>query len=193
MFTGIIEETGTVTQVDAKKNLAVLKIRAKSVLKGMKKGDSLLVEGVCLTATNILKGIVTFDVMRETMLKTTLGKLKAKSKVNLELALKASGRFNGHFVTGHIDDVGIVRKRITQKNNIELQISVPQKFLKYIVPKGSICLDGISLTVGQVQKNYFSVYIIPFTDKNTTLGFKKKGDCVNIETDLLAKYILNHG
>lgn len=193
MFTGIVEEIGTVTQVDAKKNLAILKVRAKNVFKGMKKGDSLSVEGVCLTVTNILKGIITFDVMRETMQKTTLGKLKAKSKVNLELALKANGRFNGHFVTGHIDDVGIVRKRITQKNSIELQISVSKKFLRYIVPKGSICLDGISLTVGQVQKNYFAVYIIPFTDKNTTLGFKKTGDCVNIETDLLAKYILNHG
>lgn len=193
MFTGIVEEIGTMTQVDVKRNLVVLKVRAKCVLKGLKKGDSLAVEGVCLTTTNIHRNILTFDVMRETMLKTTLKKLKSKDKVNLERALKANGRFNGHFVTGHIDDVGIIKRRITQKNYIELQIGLPTKFLKYIVPKGSVCLDGISLTVGQVKRGYFSVYIIPFTDKNTTLGLKKKGDKVNIETDLLAKYILNHG
>lgn len=191
MFSGIVEETGTVKRISSRKNLSILEVRAKKVLKGTKSGASIAVNGVCLTVTKIRRGVLVFDIMRETLLKTTLGDLGPKDLVNLERALKASGRVDGHFVTGHVDAVGTVNARITKENYTELRIDVPKDLMKYIVSKGSVCLDGVSLTVGAVQKTYFSVYLIPFTTEVTTLGSRKKGDKVNIETDILAKYILN--
>ena len=117
--------------------------------------------------------------------------LKPKNRVNLERAMKANGRIDGHFVSGHVDDMGRIKARITGENYTELQISTKKSIMKYIVPKGSVCLDGVSLTIGEVRKSYFSVYLIPFTLEVTTLGEMKKGDKINIETDILAKYILN--
>lgn len=191
MFSGIIEEIGTVEKMSSRMNLSVLKVRAKKVLKGIKLGASIAVDGACLTVTGIKQNVLMFDMMRETLIKTTLGSLKSKDRVNLERALKANSRIDGHFVTGHIDAVGVIRSVITKANYTEFQITIQKNLAKYIVPKGSVCLDGVSLTVGEVKKLYFSVYLIPFTKEVTTLGCKKKGDKVNIETDILAKYILN--
>lgn len=191
MFNGIIEEIGTIEQVNSKKNLAMLKVRAKKIVKGVKPGASIAVDGACLTVTGIKNNVLSFDVMRESLSKTTLGSLKNKAKVNLERALKANGSIDGHFVTGHVDAVGVIKDKITKTNYVEFKIGMTKNLARYIVPKGSICLDGVSLTVGEVRTSTFSVFLIPFTRQVTTLGFKKKGDKVNIETDILAKYILN--
>lgn len=191
MFTGIIEETGVVEGISSRTNLSVLKVRARKVLKGSKQGTSIAVNGVCLTVTGINKNILKFDIMRETLLKTNLGALRPKDRVNLERALRANGRIDGHFVSGHVDDMGLIKAKITGENYTELQISTRRDLMRYIAPKGSVCLDGVSLTVGEVRKDYFSVYLIPFTLEVTTLGDMEKGTKVNIETDILAKYVLN--
>ena len=191
MFSGIIENIGIVEKVISEKNLSVLKVRPQKAFKGVPLGASISVSGVCLTVTEIKQGVLSFDVMRESLLKTTLGSLRPKCRVNLERALKTNSRIDGHFVTGHVDSIGVVKSKITKPNYTELRINHIRNLTKYIVPKGSICLDGVSLTVGEVKKAYFSVYLIPFTKKCTILGGKKKGDTVNIETDILAKYILN--
>src|SRR3989338_5410506 len=193
MFNGIVEEIGIVDALERRRNLSVLKVRARKVLQGTKLGDSIAVEGVCLTVTDKKKNVLGFDMMRETVNKTSLGRLRRGDKVNLERALKTGARVSGHFVTGHIDDVGRVEKKVSEANYEELAIRMPKGLGKYIVPKGSVALDGVSLTVGKVGKGRFSVYLIPFTKKVTTLGSKKKGDWVNIETDILAKYVLNRG
>jgi len=193
MFSGIVEEKGRVARIDKKENLLVLHIRAKKVLKGVKVGDSISVDGVCLTITKMKRDIVSFDVMKETIDKTTFKFLRAGSAVNLEGALRVNDRLGGHFVSGHVDGVGVVQKRISKPNYEEFRIVIPKHLSRYLAPKGSVCVDGISLTLGEVKKNIFSIYIIPHTLDVTTLGEKKDGDEVNIETDLLAKYILfNH-
>lgn len=191
MFTGIVEETGVVEGIVSKKNLSVLRVRARKVLEGTTQGTSIAVNGACLTVTGRKKDVLEFDMMRETLKKTNLGTLKAKDRVNLERALKANGRVDGHFVSGHVDDMGRVKAKITGENYTELQISAKRNLMRYIAPKGSVCLDGVSMTIGEVREDYFSVYLIPFTLEVTTLGSKKKGDRINIETDILAKYILN--
>jgi riboflavin synthase len=191
MFSGIVEEIGAVRRITLEENLSVLEVRARMVLKGVKRGASMAIDGVCLTVRDIKDKVLVFDVTRETLLKTTLGFLKQGARVNLEPALKANSRIGGHFVTGHVDDIGTIRYKITRKNYTELQIALKKDIAKYIVQKGSVCLDGVSLTVGKVTKKYFTVYLIPFTLQVTTLGQKKEGDMVNIETDILAKYILN--
>ncbi len=191
MFTGIVEEIGIVKSLTHLKNLSAIEIKAKKILKGTKLGDSIAIDGVCLTVIDIARDVFSFDLMKETLSATTLGSVKKDSKVNLERALRANGRFDGHFVTGHVDQVSAIKKIIAKKNLIELQIGLTKGLAKYFVPKGSVCVDGVSLTVGEVAKDYFSVYLIPFTKKVTTLGHKKVGDKVNVETDVLAKYILN--
>ena len=191
MFNGIVEEIGVVDALERRKNLSVLKVRARKVIPGTKIGDSIAVEGVCLTVTDKKENVLTFDMMRETVDKTSLGRLRRGDKVNLERALKAGGRVSGHFVTGHVDDVGRIEGKITAANYMELSIRLPKGLGKYIGPKGSVALDGVSLTVGKVGKGRFSVYLIPFTKQVTTLGAKKKGDRVNIETDILAKYVFS--
>ena len=191
MFNGIIEEIGTIIKIEPKKNLSVLSVQARKVLKGAKQGSSIAINGACLTITDIKGNVLFFDMIRETILKTTLGSMKKGGYVNLEPALKANSRIDGHFVTGHVDDVVTVKERIDRKDYTELRIALNKKIARYIVPKGSVCLDGVSLTVGQVTKQYFAVHLIPFTKKATTLGCRSKGDRVNIETDIIAKYIVN--
>lgn len=191
MFTGIVEECGTVHSIKEKKNLFVLTVSAKKVLRGAILGGSVAVDGVCLTVVAHSNVALTFDVMKETLEKTTLRYLRIGSKVNLERPLKAANRINGHFVQGHIDDIGTITRKISQPNYIELRIAIKKSLIPFIVPKGSVCLDGISLTVGKVWDRYFSIYIIPHTLKITTLGHKGLLDKVNIETDILAKYIRN--
>ncbi len=190
MFSGIVEEYGEVVSIIEKKNLSTIKIKAQKVSRGTKPGDSIAVAGVCLTVVEIKGGVLKFDIMKETIERTTLGKLRSKKKVNLERALKMSDRISGHFVSGHVDNMETVKDIVTGPNYTELQITIRKDLAKYIVPKGSVCLDGVSLTVGEVRKTFFSVYLIPFTLEVTTLGQNRKGDRINIETDILAKYIL---
>ncbi|MCA9405103.1 MAG: riboflavin synthase [Candidatus Omnitrophica bacterium] len=191
MFTGIVEEIGTVDSITHKKNLSVLTVKAAKVLKGTKAGDSIAVNGVCLTVVRLNKTSAVFDIMKETLEKTSLADLKNRDKVNLERALRVSDRLSGHFVSGHVDAVMPIHRILEKENYTEIQIGLQKSLAKYFVPKGSVCVDGISLTVGEVKEKYFSVYLIPFTKEVTTIGTKRKGDKVNIETDILAKYILN--
>ena len=189
MFTGIVEEKGVVVSLLKRRNLVVLTVRAPKTAGGTRPGDSIAVEGVCLTVTKSQGKTLTFDVMKTTIQLTTLKSLQPGDKVNLERALNSTSRFSGHFVTGHVETVGRIREIVRQKNYVEVRISVPHIFFRYIVPKGSISVNGISLTVGDVAKDYFSVHLIPFTLRATTLENIKSKDAVNIETDILAKYI----
>ncbi len=190
MFTGIIEEQGTIEKVEKKKNLWRLTLKANKVLKQTKIGESLCVDGVCLTTVFKTKKTLSFEVMKETLRSTTLQFVNPKQKVNLERALRRGDRLGGHFLTGHIDRMGVIKKMIKKKNEVEYQIQAPRSLMRYIVLKGSVALDGISFTVGKIRNNLFSVYLIPYTLKVTTLGSKSVADFVNIETDILAKYVL---
>ena len=190
MFTGIVETTSPVLALEKKKNLFVLVVEKPADFNDIKVGDSMANDGVCLTVTAIKDGAFSFDLMKETLSATTLKNLNAGSIVNLERALKADARLGGHFVTGHVDAVGRIDDIRTLPNYVEYRIAVPKALMRYVVPKGSVAVDGISLTVGNVKKKWFAVYFIPHTLTVTTIGQKKIGDEVNIETDLLAKYIL---
>jgi len=189
MFTGIIAHMGIIRKIEAKKNLLVFSIDLGPLAKDVQLGDSVSVSGVCLTITAKKATVASFDLMKETIEKTSLQNLKAGDQVNLELALKAGSAMGGHFVTGHVDEVAVIKRIDEELNWVALNISVSKANRKYIVPKGSVTVDGISLTVGWVGKDRFQVYLIPYTLKVTTLGLKKVGDCVNIETDILAKYL----
>lgn len=193
MFTGIVEELGTVKGLTKKKNLYTLSLSAKRVVKGVKLGDSIAVNGVCLTVTSFSKTVLKFDMMRETLEASTLSRLKAKQKVNLERALKMSSRLGGHFVTGHADGIGEVIDVIHRENWTEVVVRIDKALRKFVAKKGSITVDGVSLTVGECKGNRFSVYLIPFTKDVTTFGQLKKGDQVNVEVDILARYVLNGG
>jgi riboflavin synthase len=187
MFSGIVEELGEVKNISRKGNLTLLEIKADKVLEDTKIGDSIAVNGTCLTIVKKEKDILGFEVMPETLNVTNLGALKIKEKVNLERALKVGDRLSGHFVGGHVDCLGVIQKKHYINGNLSFEIAVPAKFLVYILPKGSLAVDGISLTAINKRANTFSVYIIPHTLKNTTLGFKGPSDKVNVEFDLLAK------
>ena len=189
MFTGIVEQQGLVQQVIKRNNLIELVIYAPDT-KGIKNGDSVAVDGVCLTATHKKNKILKFDVMKETIFATTLKNIRFNQKVNLEKTLTMGSPFGGHFVTGHVDGVGVIKEKIKKENYLEYKIAIDPKLSRFIVVKGSICVDGISLTVGKAHKGIFSVYLIPYTIQHTTLGKKKTEDLVNVETDILAKYVL---
>lgn len=190
MFTGIIEDIGVVDVLGKQENLYTLSLKAPKVSVGIRLGDSVAVDGVCLTVIKIKKDLLTFDMMKETLDKTTLGAVSKGSRVNLERAMQASSRFGGHMVTGHVDGLSTLRNILRAKNYIECQMTIPKGLKKFIVPKGSVCLNGISLTVGKVAAKQFSVYLIPFTMSETTMADKKAGDVLNIEVDILARYIL---
>ena len=189
MFTGIIEEVGTICSVTKGSQSAVLTIEASQVLEGTKIGDSIAVNGVCLTVTTMTTQKFTADVMAETLRRSSLGSLKRGSQVNLERAMAADGRFGGHIVSGHIDGTGEIASLTREDNAVWVRISTPQPLLKYIVKKGSIAIDGISLTVADVTDTDFSVSIIPHTGAETTLLTRKKGDIVNLENDMIGKYV----
>ncbi|MCB9757627.1 MAG: riboflavin synthase [Candidatus Omnitrophica bacterium] len=190
MFTGIIEEQGTVQELVRRENLYVLSVKADKVVAGTNNGDSIAINGVCLTVTGRKGKILSFDLMKETLQATTLCDLKAGACVNLERAMKADSRFGGHFVTGHVDGVGTIERIIQLPNYVEFEIFPPKKFMRYLVAKGSVTLDGISLTVGRVKKQSITVYLIPATLRITNFGKKKMGDKINVETDILARYLL---
>ncbi len=194
MFTGIIEGLGKIEKFEKNtktRSEAKMKLSLGKLAKGLKIGDSVAINGVCLTAINIVKGIAEFEMIGETIKKTNLGSLKSNDKVNIERSLKVGDRLEGHFVLGHVDGLGTILKINTQPNQVQLWIELPKKLAKYVSEKGSITVDGISLTVVDKTKNTFSVSIIPHTMQVTNLGLKKIGDKVNIETDILAKYILS--
>lgn len=189
MFTGIIEEIGHVNNVKKGTASAILTIQAEKVLEGTHIGDSIAVNGVCLTVTGIYDNTFTADVMHETLNRSSLGKLVSGSAVNLERAMAADGRFGGHIVSGHIDGTGKVAAITRDDNAIWYQIKTDIGILKYIVEKGSVAIDGISLTVAKTDSQSFSVSIIPHTAGATTLSLRKAGDVVNLENDIVGKYI----
>ncbi len=189
MFTGIVEEVGTIKDIKKGSKSAVLTIKGDVVTKDSNLGDSIAVNGVCLTVTSLSGNIFTADVMAETMRRTSLGTLASGSKVNLERAMAANGRFGGHIVSGHIDGTGTISDFTREDNAVWVEIKADSKILKYIIEKGSIAIDGISLTVAYVDNTSFKVSIIPHTAKETTLLTKKVGDIVNLENDVVGKYV----
>ena len=189
MFTGIVEETGTILNIKKGAHSAVLSIQTEKILEDVHLGDSIAVNGVCLTVTSFQKNYFTADVMHETLNRSSLAQLRPGKHVNLERAMIAGGRFGGHIVSGHIDGTGRIAQIQKDDNAVWYTIQAEQKLLRYIVEKGSIAIDGISLTVAGVTKTGFSVSIIPHTVQITTLGEKRTGDLVNLETDLIGKYV----
>ncbi len=189
MFTGIIEEIGTIKRIASGSKSAVLTIEAHDILSDVKVGDSVAVNGVCLTATSVSASLFTADVMAETLRRSSLGSLRAGSRVNLERAMAAGGRFGGHIVSGHIDGTGEILDMTREDNAVWVTVKAPDSILRLIVEKGSIAIDGISLTVAYVDSVLFKVSIIPHTASETTLLSKKRGDVVNLENDIIGKYV----
>lgn len=189
MFTGIIEEVGTVKEIKRSGNSSFIRIQAKKVLEDVHIGDSIAVNGVCLTVITADNGIFQADVMNETLERSSLKSLQQGSIVNLERAMSAGGRFGGHIVSGHIDGTGIITN--VKKDGIAVwyTISAESSIMRYIVEKGSVAIDGISLTVAKVTDKDFSVSVIPHTAEQTILSSKGKGDTVNLENDIIGKYV----
>ncbi len=189
MFTGIVEEMGTVRALEVSGESARIKIVARKVMTDVRLGDSIAVNGVCLTVSSFSGHSFTADVMPETLRKTNLLYLKPGDQVNLERALALGGRLGGHLVSGHIDGTGKVREKYNEGNAIIFHFSAQPEVLRLLVPKGSVAVDGISLTVATVDRDTFSVSVIPHTALETTLGYRKTGDTVNLENDMIGKYV----
>lgn len=189
MFTGIVEELGKIIDLQVRPDAAFLTIEAHKVLEGTQTGDSIAVNGVCLTVVKLQDTRFTVDVMAETLKKTNLAGLVRGSRVNLERALQLSTRLGGHLVSGHVDGLGIIQKKSKIGIAEVFEISTSPALLRYILPKGSISVDGISLTVVEVKSQGFSISLIPHTRQETTLGIKGIGGDVNLETDLIGKYV----
>lgn len=187
MFTGIIEEKGVAQNIRKQAGMLKIFILADKILDNIKVGDSIAVNGACLTLSGIKEKILEFDVMKETLQVTNLLSLKKKDIVNLERALKVGDRVGGHFVTGHVDCLGILRRKITEQKNITLEISFPSQFMRYIIKKGSVSIEGISLTISDQKSGSFRVSVIPHTWEMTNLTHRKVGDKLNIEFDILLK------
>lgn len=189
MFTGIVEEVGTIKAIRMAGNSGSIVIKATTVLEGTKIGDSIAVNGVCLTVTSLMSDGFSADIMAETVRRSSFDKASIGASVNLERAMAADGRFGGHIVSGHIDGCGIISEYRKEENAIWVKIDTPSDILKLIVHKGSICIDGISLTVAELGDDYFKVSVIPHTAEETTLVTKKVGDRVNLENDVVGKYV----
>ena len=189
MFTGIVEELGTVKQVVSGSAWGQIEIAGQKVLEGTKLGDSIAVNGVCLTVTNLRSDSFTADVMAETMRRSNLGSLKKGDQVNLERAMAADGRFGGHMVSGHIDGTGVISQMKQEGNAVWVTVDTSEELMRLIVEKGSIAIDGISLTVAKEMPGAFQVSIIPHTGEETTLLKKKTGAVVNLENDMIGKYV----
>lgn len=189
MFTGIIEEVGVIRSIKKGAQSAIITIEAKTVMEDIHLGDSIAMNGVCLTVTSFDSNSYNVDVMHETLRRTNLGELKSGSRVNLERAMAADGRFGGHIVAGHADGTGVITSMTKDDNAIWITISADTSILKYIVEKGSITIDGISLTVAAVDASSFAVSVIPHTGAHTTLLDKRPGATVNLETDIIGKYV----
>lgn len=189
MFTGIIEEIGKIRGIQKGASSAVLSVQASEIMADIHLGDSIAVNGVCLTVTSISSDGFTADVMHETLNRSSLGSLRTGSPVNLERAMAANGRFGGHIVSGHIDGTGMVSDIRRDDNAVWYTIKTPASVLRYIIEKGSIAVDGISLTVARVYEDSFSISIIPHTASLTTLSSRRVGDSVHLENDCIGKYV----
>lgn len=189
MFTGIVEEIGTVIGVKKGARECIYTISASKILEDMHVGDSIAVNGVCLTVTSFDKHGFTADVMNESLRRSNLGDLNSGSKVNLERAMSANGRFGGHIVSGHIDGTGVVISYEREANAVWLTIGTDESLMRYIILKGSVALDGVSLTVARLHRDAFAISLIPHTGEETTLLKKNRGDRINIECDIVGKYV----
>lgn len=189
MFTGIVEETGTIENIHRQGTSAVIQIGCSKVLEGTKEGDSIAVNGICLTVVRMDKNSFWADVMTETMHCSSLSEVQAGDKVNLERAMAADGRFGGHIVSGHIDGTGSIANIRSEENAVWYTIEAEPEILRYIVEKGSVAIDGISLTVAGVTQKTFQVSVIPHTRQETILPLKKTGSIVNLECDVIGKYV----
>jgi riboflavin synthase len=190
MFTGLIEEVGKVLDVRVSHGTHHLTVESRKLIREMKKGDSIAVSGVCLTAVELKNGTLRFDLAAETVARTSLSRLQPQTLVNLELAMKHGERMGGHIVQGHVDGVGTLQsfERIPGAEDYWLKLALPPELMRYVVHKGSIAIEGISLTVAKLDKNEITIAIIPHTAEATNLHSLKPGDPVNIEVDVLAKY-----
>lgn len=189
MFTGIIEEIGKIKGISRGNRSVTLEVEAEKVLENTNVGDSIATNGVCLTVTSMTNRSFRADVMPETMRRTTLGSLKAGDRVNLERALCLNSRLGGHLVAGHVDGTGKIVGMERDDNAVWITISAGPELLKYILEKGSIAVDGVSLTVAYVDRTVFKVSVIPHTQEETTLTSKRTGDVVNLENDMIARYV----
>ena len=189
MFTGLIETIGTVAKIERRGEGILISINFSSELDDLKRGDSISVDGVCLTITHLQDQSFSAEASAETVGRTTLGNKRPQQKVNLERALRLNDRLGGHLVTGHVDEVAKITAITPEGSSQKITFQVTEKSVRYLVEKGSVTVDGISLTVNEVKNDRFSVTIIPHTASHTTLGSKKVGDEVNIETDILGKYV----
>lgn len=189
MFTGLIAEMGDVVSLRRKEPGASLTIRAATLISDAAIGDSIAINGACLTVVNIQGNLLTFDLSDETMRSAGLGELRPGNKVNLEPSLRPDGKLGGHFVTGHVDAAGRIHSKTPSGDAFKLVIKAPSKVTDLLVEKGSVAVDGISLTVVDVSKDSFSIMIIPHTSKVTTIGLKRAGDTVNLEADIIGKYV----
>lgn len=191
MFTGLIEEIGTIKNTRRQNGAVCFSIEAEEVLRELNIDDSISIQGVCLTVTKIAAPTFEVQAVEETLRKTKLGQLKIGSRVNLERAVRAADRMGGHFVQGHVDDVGTISRIQQQEGGILLSITIPPHLMKYIISEGSITIDGVSLTVARLQENEITISLIPHTLDKTTLSDLQMRDQVNIEVDILGKYIEN--
>lgn len=189
MFTGIVEEIGTIKQIERRVHSAVITVKARTVLGGICIGDSIAVNGVCLTVVGYTDDQFFADIMHETLERSSLQTAKSGDTVNLERAMPADGRFGGHFVAGHVDGIGIITAIERDDTAVWYTLRTEPSVLRYIVEKGSIAMDGISLTVAKVDETCFSVSLIPHTVGYTTLGSKRVGDSMNLENDVIGKYV----
>lgn len=189
MFTGIIVELGEVVSLNRKQAGATLAVAAANLSADAEQGDSIAINGACLTVVSRNGNVLSFDLSGETLQSTTLGRLRPADRVNLEPSLRPEGKLGGHFVTGHVDAAGRIRSKTTVGDTFEIVIEAPEKVTGFLVEKGSVAVDGISLTVVDVTDDSFSVVIIPHTARVTTIGFKNAGDTVNVEVDIIGKYV----
>ena len=191
MFTGIIEDIGTVKAVNSGRNSMQLTVSSKKIVEDVHLGDSIAVNGICLTVISFTNDSFTVDVMPESVKATSIQDVKVGSPVNLERAMSANGRFGGHFVTGHIDGTGTILRKRPEENAVYYDIKINAELSRYCIPKGSVAIDGTSLTIFGISDDILTVSLIPHTLEITLLGRKKAGDIVNIENDMLGKYVLH--
>ena len=189
MFTGIVEELAQVKKIKTKKQGIRYTISANTVLDDLEIGDSICINGVCLTVTKRQKDMFSMDIIEETLDKSNLGELKENDYVNLERAMKVSDRFGGHIVQGHVETQGVILEKQIEEDEARISVCLDPEWMRYCIPKGSITLDGVALTIASINKNIIEIALIPHTLENTTLGLKDKSDTLNVETDIIGKYI----
>jgi len=189
MFTGIVEELAQVKKIKTKKQGIRYTISANTVLDDLEIGDSICINGVCLTVTKRQKDMFSMDIIEETLDKSNLGELRENDYVNLERAMKVSDRFGGHIVQGHVETQGVILEKQIEEDEARISVCLDPEWMRYCIPKGSITLDGVALTIASINKNIIEIALIPHTLENTTLGLKDKSDTLNVETDIIGKYI----